>query len=115
MRSASTRWTRVRSPRADASINLEPLHTRTACRPPNCALGLPLEPRTIDPLRVPSQRVRDGLRSRPRRKVRGSKEHRKGDEPSPVETVLCESADDFLEKTSPWGPFFRNQLVQFRT
>jgi hypothetical protein len=38
-----------------------------------------------------------------------------GSDQSPIEQVDCESADDFLEKTSPWGPFFRDELVQFRS
>jgi len=31
----------------------------------------------------------------------------------PIERVDCTSADDFLEKTSPWGPFFRQESVQY--
>ena len=34
---------------------------------------------------------------------------------NPVDTVYCEDARHFLEETSPWGRFFANELVQFRT
>lgn len=33
----------------------------------------------------------------------------------PVDTVYCENARHFLEETAPWGRFFANELVQFRT
>jgi hypothetical protein len=36
-----------------------------------------------------------------------------GSHPSAIEPVFCQSADEFLEKTSPWGPFFRHESVQF--
>src|SRR5215207_3179247 len=38
-----------------------------------------------------------------------------GSDRSPIEQVDCTCADDFLEKTSPWGPYFRHELVQFRS
>lgn len=34
---------------------------------------------------------------------------------NPVDTVYCKNARHFLEETSPWGRFFANELVQFRT
>ena len=33
----------------------------------------------------------------------------------PLDTVPCADARDFLAETSPWGRFFGNELVQFRT